>query len=293
LGITDFSWESDPQGITNGSTGLSFRPQDMAKLGYLYLHNGQWNGKQLVPVKWVRSSTTRHMETKGLMDAAEDDGYGYYWWIDSFDGYSAHGWGGQYVYVLPKLDMIVVFTGSLADPKFPAPHQLVETYLLPAVQSAGPLAANPQVDDQLTTEIKNIQNTEKPAMPLPDMARQISGKTYHFGAPGWPKEVTFNFSGDETYTNSILMANGETITVTGGLNNVFFMNMLGPEGKTILPWRGYWRDERTFIEEQNFDLSSDTQFFTVTYIFDGKKVLVTVDSSMDFPTLKGTGEIIE
>lgn len=293
LDITDFSWESDLQGITNGSTGLSLRPQDMAKLGYLYMHNGQWMGKQIVPAKWVRASTTRHMETKGLMDAAEDDGYGYYWWIDSFDGYSAHGWGGQYVYVLPKLDMIVVFTGSLPDPKFPAPHQLVETYLLPAVQSEQPLAANPQIYNQLITEINNIQNTEKPTMPLPEIAKQISGKTYHFGAPGWPKEVTFNFSGDETYTNSILMANGETITVTGGLNNVFFMNMLGPEGKTILPWRGYWRDEHTFIEEQNFDLTSDTQFYTVTYIFDGKKVLVTVDSSMDFPTLKGTGEIIE
>jgi CubicO group peptidase (beta-lactamase class C family) len=297
LGITDFSWESDPQGITNGSTGLSLRPQDMAKLGYLYLHNGQWNGKQLVPVKWVRSSTTRHMETKGLMDAAEDDGYGYYWWIDSFDGYSAHGWGGQYVYVLPKLDMIVVFTGSLADPKFPAPHQLLKTYLLPAVQSAEPLAANPQIDDQLTREIENIQNTEKPVMPLPDMARQISGKTYRLGGglpAGGPKEFTLTFTDGDTYTNSILMGNGETITVTGGLKNVFFMNKLGPQGETLMPFRGYWQDERTFIEEQNFDLSSDIQFFTVTYTFDSKKVSITVDFSLDnFPTIKGTGEIIE
>jgi len=58
--------------------------------------------------------------------------------------------------------------------------------------------------------------------------------------------------------------------------------------------RGYWRDEHTFIEEQNFDLSFDIQFFTVTYTFDSKKVSITVDSSMDlFPTLKGTGEMIE
>jgi CubicO group peptidase (beta-lactamase class C family) len=297
LGIMDFSWQSDPQGITNGSTGLNLRPQDMAKLGYLYLHNGQWKGKQIVPATWVQDSTTKHMETKGLMDTAEDDGYGYYWWIDSFGGYSAHGFGGQYVFVLPKLDMIVVFTGGLSDLNFPAPHQLVKTYLLPAVQSAQPLAANPQVDDQLTTEIKNIQNTEKPAMPLPEIARQISGKTYHLvgGPPGnQPKEITLNFSGSDTYTNSILWTNGETYTVTGGLKNVFFMNKLGPKAKTIMPFRGHWQDERTFIEELNFDLSSDIQFFTVTYIFDGKKVLVTVVPSMDnFPTFKFTGEIIE
>ena len=297
LGITDFSWESDPQGITNGSTGLNLRPQDMAKLGYLYLNKGRWDGKQVVPPKWVQNSTTSHMETKGLMNTAEDDGYGYYWWIDSFGGYSAHGWGGQYIYVLPKLDMIVVFTGSLSDPKFPAPHELVQTFLLPAAESLQPLVANPQMNDQLTTEIENIQNAEKPVMPLPELARQISGKTYRrVGVPpaGGPAEITFTFSGSDTYTNSILMANGETITVTGGLNNVFFMNMLGADGKTIMPFRGYWRDERTFVEEQNFDLSSDAQFFTVTYVFDGKKVLFTVDSSMGlFPTINGTLEIIE
>jgi hypothetical protein len=269
----------------------------MAKLGYLYLHNGQWKEKQILPAEWVQASTTRHIETKGLMNTAEDDGYGYYWWIDSFGGYSAHGWGGQYVYVLPELDMIVVFTGSLADPRFPAPYELLKTYLLPAVQSAQALAANPQMDDQLTAEIKNIQNTEKPAVPLPEIARQISGKTYRLAGDlpgGGPKEFTFTFSGGDTYTNSILMGNGETLTVTGGLKNLFFMNMLGPEGKTIMPFRGYWRDESTFIEEQNFDLSSDAQFFTVTYVFDGKKVLFTVDSSMGlFPTLKGTGEMME
>lgn len=297
LGITDYGWQSDPQGITTGNSGLILRPRDMAKLGYLYLHNGQWNGKQIVPAEWVQASTTKHMETKGLMNAAEDDGYGYYWWIDSFGGYSAHGFGGQYIFVLPQLDMVVVFTGGIADPDFPAPHQLVKTYLLPAVQSAQPLAANPHMDDQLTAEIKNIQSMEKPAMPLPEIAKQISGKTYRLiGIPpaGWPTEITFTFSGDDTYTTSTLTANGEILTVTGGLNNVFYMNKLGPEGKTTVPLRGYWQDERTFIEEQYFDLSSDIQFFTVTYIFDGKKVSVAVDSSMDnFPTLKGTGEIIE
>ena len=297
LGISDYGWQSDPQGITTGNSGLTLRSRDMAKLGYLYLHNGQWNGKQIVPARWVQASTTKHMETKGLMNAAEDDGYGYFWWIDSFGGYSAHGFGGQYIFVMPRLDMVVVFTGGLADPDFPAPHRLIKTYLLPGAQSAQPLVANPAMDDQLTTEIKNIQNTEKPAMPLPEIAKQISGKTYRLiGIPpaGWPTEITFTFSGDKTYTSSMLTANGEILTVTGGLKNVFYMNKLGPEGKTIMPFKGYWRDEHTFIEEQNFDLSSDIQFFTVTYVFDGKMVFVTVDSSMDyFPTLKGTGEMIE
>jgi hypothetical protein len=236
------------------------------------------------------------METKGLMDTAEDDGYGYYWWIDSFGGYSAHGWGGQYIFVLPELDMVAVFTGGLSDADFPAPHQLLKTYLLPAVQSAQPLAANSQMEDRLTTEIKEIQNVEKPAIPLPEIARQISGKTFHLAGvpPGRPQAFTLTFSGDNMYSNSILMGNGETLTVTGSLKNMFFMNKLGPEGKIVMPFRGSWRDEHTFIEEQNFDLSSDAQFFTVTYMFDGNKVLFTVESSMGtFPLIQGTGEIIE
>lgn len=297
LGITDYKWQSDPQGVTTGNSGLILYPRDMAKLGYLYLHEGQWQGKQIVPAKWVHESTTKHIETKGKMNSAEDDGYGYYWWIDSFGGYSAHGYGGQYIFVLPKLDMVVVFTGGLSDLNFPAPKQLVKTFLVPAAQSAQPLAANPQRDDELAKEITNIQNAEKPEMPLPEIAKQISGKTYRLvGIPpaGWPTEITLTFSGGDTYTTSSRTADGEMLTVTGGLKNVFHMNTLGPEGKTLMPFRGYWRDERTFVEEQNLDLSADIQFYTVIYVFEDNKVSVSVDSSMgNFPTLKGNGEMVQ
>jgi CubicO group peptidase (beta-lactamase class C family) len=85
------SWAADPQGVTLGSTGLTLRSPDMAKLGYLYLHHGRWNETQVVPEEWVSASTGKQIETKGLMNAAEDDGYGYLWWNDSWGGYSAHG----------------------------------------------------------------------------------------------------------------------------------------------------------------------------------------------------------
>jgi CubicO group peptidase (beta-lactamase class C family) len=296
LGITDFSWQSDPQGITTGHTGLSLRPRDMAKLGYLYLHNGQWNGTQIVPSEWVQASTTGQMETKGLMNAAEDDGYGYYWWVDSFGGYSAHGHGGQYIFVLPKLDVVVVFTGSLADPVFPTPHRLLQTYLLPAAQSAQPLADNPQAFNQLKAGVVSIQNPEKPVAPLPEIAKQISGKTYRItgaASAGWLEKITFTFPGEDTYTSEWVQPE-ETNTVTGGLNNVFYMNKLGPEEEILVPLRGYWQDDHTFIEEQNFGLSSEIQFFTVTYTFEGLKMSMQVETSMGyFSPVQATGEIIE
>jgi hypothetical protein len=87
---------------------------------------------------------------------------------------------------------------------------------------------------------------------------------------------------------------GETIRNLGGLNNVFYMNKHGEEGEIIAPLRGYWQDDHTFIEEQNFDLFSEIQFFKVTYTFEGKNVSMRVDSSMSyFPSLHATGEMIE
>ena len=113
------------------------------------------------------------------MNAAEDDGYGYLWWMDSWGGYSAHGFGGQYLFVFPALDMVAVFTGGLPDPIFPTPHQLVKSYLLPAVRSDEPLAANSPAVHALESQIQAIEQPDQPGAPLPDIARRISGKTFH------------------------------------------------------------------------------------------------------------------
>jgi CubicO group peptidase (beta-lactamase class C family) len=297
LGITDYSWQSDPQGVSLGNSGLSLRPQDMAKFGYLYLHYGHWGGEQIVPEKWMQESTTKHMETKGLMNTAEDDGYGYYWWIDSFGGFSAHGYGGQYIFVVPGLDMIVVFTGGFGDPDFPTPHRLLKTYLLPAAKSEQPLADNPQAFKQLMEEITKIQDPEKPLSQLPDIARQISGKPFRvIGEPVtiWPEQITLTFRDGDTYESIMVFGTGETIDLNGGLNNVFYMNELGSGGEIIHPLRGYWQDDHTFIEERNFDLYSDIQFTIVTYVFEDQEVNITLESRMgSLPILRATGEMID
>jgi hypothetical protein len=107
----------------------------------------------------------------------------------------------------------------------------------------------------------------------------------------WPREITFDFPGGDTYSNSILWPSGERQTITGGLNGDFYINHFG---SALMAWRGYWRDGHTFSEEQNFDLQADADIYTVSYTFDGNKVSITVDSGMGaFPTLKGGGAIAE
>src|SRR5215469_6718605 len=63
LGIGDVSWTYDPQGIPNGGWGLYLQPRDMAKIGYLYLQNGMWEGKQVLPPEWVHKVSNPTVET--------------------------------------------------------------------------------------------------------------------------------------------------------------------------------------------------------------------------------------
>ncbi len=299
LGITDVTWGADPQGINTGYTGLALSSRDMAKIGYLYLHRGRWNNTQVVPAQWVAASTTKHMETKGLMNAAEDDGYGYLWWIDSFGGYSAHGFGGQYIFVLPKLDMVVIFTGGLKNADFPAPHELVKTFILPAAQSDSALTPNPQAWGQLEAEIKKIEQPKERPVCLPEVARQISGKTFQITGntvEGFYERVSLTFTDTNTSQLEMNWPQEQTEVFRGNLNNVFYLNQVkDPQSgnDTIFALKGYWQDDRTFIEEFFPGLSTDLQTITHKYTFDGKKVTVEAISSLNLFAVQATGEMVD
>jgi CubicO group peptidase (beta-lactamase class C family) len=115
LDIQDYSWSTGAQGITNTGWGLSLRPLDMARFGYLYLHNGTRRGATVVPEEWVRESLTDHVA------ALEGSRYGYQWWVLPLDPdapedpariRTAWGYGGQFIFVVPTLDMVVVSTAG-------------------------------------------------------------------------------------------------------------------------------------------------------------------------------------
>jgi len=125
LGIKNPIWERDPSGIPIGGWGLHLVPRDMAKLGYLYLHGGEWEGKQVVPSLWVRESTRSHIHTDGNLQ------YGYQWWIDPSGSFFAGlGRFGQCIFVVPGLDLVAVFTAHIEtnDPEI----DLLRKYIIPA-----------------------------------------------------------------------------------------------------------------------------------------------------------------
>jgi CubicO group peptidase (beta-lactamase class C family) len=134
MGIEEFSWLADANGIHYGNSHMELRPIDMARFGYLYLNEGNWNGQQLIAREWIEKSTVKYVDTKGKMNSAEDDGYGYFWWMNGFGGYSAHGSGGQFIFVVPELELVAVFTGGFQLPEFPTNYELMKTQIVPAIE---------------------------------------------------------------------------------------------------------------------------------------------------------------
>lgn len=114
IGIDQVEWWRDAEDQTLGYCCLDTTSRDFARLGLLYLHEGSWDGEQVVPASWVEDS---------LEPVAGSEGqYGYQWWTYDIDGvpddaFLAEGIDGQFVYVIPSLDLVVVRNGTyVKDP---------------------------------------------------------------------------------------------------------------------------------------------------------------------------------
>jgi CubicO group peptidase (beta-lactamase class C family) len=135
LGISEIRWKTDLDGIPKGGWGMAMKPRDMAKLGYLYLNQGRWDGRQIIPAEWVAASTARYVQVPEPLEPW-DLYMGYLWWLHQDGPYAAHGTKGQFIYVIPDSDLVVVFTSNLPDSKFAQPQLLIRDYIIPAVTAA-------------------------------------------------------------------------------------------------------------------------------------------------------------
>jgi CubicO group peptidase (beta-lactamase class C family) len=176
LGITDVGWRHDPQGITIGGYGLFMRPRDMAKIGYLHLHAGEWDGQQLLPTTWV--DKIYHATVDMRLGTTPSFRYANGWWtIPDKHAYMAVGFLRQLIIVLPDVDMVAVVTGRKHYPFVPLIDQLTE-----AAKSESALPADADASARLAARVRDVA-TEKPSevSPASPLANTISGKTYRFG----------------------------------------------------------------------------------------------------------------
>jgi len=140
LGIRNYEWFNGDTLISIHTGGLDVCPRDMAKLGQLFLNDGKWNGRQIISKDWVRESIRAHKVLRSGF-FGDKKSYGYQWWQRTcqiknrnIDAFYAIGGGGQFIFVIPEFDMVVVSTAQNFDKgwsrKF---YSMVNNYVLPAV----------------------------------------------------------------------------------------------------------------------------------------------------------------
>jgi CubicO group peptidase (beta-lactamase class C family) len=261
LGIQNVIWPTDAQGFNHGWGDLRLHPHDTAKIGLLWLHHGQWNGRQVVPREWVDNSVKTQIKT------GRDDDYGYGWWITGQKGeFAAIGRGGQRIQVWPEIDAILVMTGGGVD------IDDIEPLIAPAlVDKIKPLPANPSGVARLEAALTAIAEppAPKPVPPLNATAKRISGKTFVFDPnPLEIEEVTLEFADPASAVFRINHSGGKLDSWPVGLDGVYRMS----EGYFGLPQglRGEWVDERTFALE--YDNIANNDHLLMRLSFEGDRV---------------------
>lgn len=268
LGITDFTWVEVEPGHSMGPAGLSLTPRDMAKLGYLYLQGGNWDGQQIIPADFAAAALAKQIATPW-----DGTPYGYLFWrFEPINMSFALGHSGQYILIFPDKDLLVVMTAGMTEdlrialngfPMFFATGGLkTADEALPADEAAYENLQN------VLTAIHESVATEVPA--LPEMATTISNVNYYLfntnlfhpasfaqrvqsemdrGQSSLVQTLKLNFE-DPSEAKLYLGSPAGTIwTIPVGLDGVYHVSE-GPLGKVGA--KGEWLDDdlfRVFVKQ--------------------------------------------
>lgn len=139
LGISNYINQTDDTKLTPYfGGGMLLTPRDLLKFGQLYLNKGRWKDKQIVSAAWVEESFMKHTQ---LQDVKDKNEYGYQWWHDTYlvngkyiKSIEARGAGGQFIFILPQLESVVVITaGNFRNGKGNQSRDILKEYILPAL----------------------------------------------------------------------------------------------------------------------------------------------------------------
>jgi CubicO group peptidase (beta-lactamase class C family) len=139
IGIDEYYWKTTVQGEADTEGGLYLTTYDLARVGYLFLRGGNWNGEQIVSEEWVATSTAPIVPDINSGNQRLDPGYGYQWWVPLHENgetkiFAANGYGGQFLMVAPDYDLIVVFDGwNIHGGRFKSTWRVLQDRVIPAV----------------------------------------------------------------------------------------------------------------------------------------------------------------
>ena len=303
LGIEDIIWRADPQGIPGGGNGLYLQPGDMAKFGYLYLRNGQWEGKQIVPASWIDAVRTADVDMNESW--ATRLRYGsQFWVIPPKDVYMAVGFHRQLIVVMPRHDIVVVATGSS---RFPTPggaqggrpfspgygFEALVGRVEAAVKSETALPPDPPAAAALAERLRDA--TQMKAAPVggsSELAKTISGRTWRFDAnPLTVTSLTLKFDGPQA-SFEYEVSDRQTAVTPGryggpiGFDGNYLIGGRLPSGPSAA--RGTWLADGTSLLIEVRTLGNDDAA-RVTHTFSGKTVELEFESAGGYPAMKLRG----
>lgn len=246
LGIDEWRWRRDPQGVSTGGNGLALKPRDMAKFGYLYLRHGEWEGKTLVPPAFVEKAAhaTIDMKLKFEPDLRYSN---FFWALPKRNVYMAVGYHCQVIMIFPALDMVAVTTARDFYP-----FGIVADMISGAVKSETALAPSPDGADQLASAVREV-STEKPSEVgvAPEIAAAISGKLYTFRGNGLGlKSLSLTLAGSEPRVDLEFYerdprAPARKVGGPIGLDGRYQKGDMTPAGVSAA--KGSWSDDHTFL----------------------------------------------
>ena len=277
LGIAHPTWETSPQGIDVGGSGLSLTTADIARFGQLYLQKGVWQGAQLVPRAWIEAATARQVPNGPSQNPDWVQGYGYQFWRCRHGAYRGDGAFGQFCVVLPAQATVVAITAGLSSMQ--RVLDLVWEHLLPALGPA-PLAGDPAAGEALGARLAALRLPPPPGAAESPLAARVSGRWF---------AVDQNADGIEALRFEF-GAHGCRLTVrnAGGEQPVPCAHGAWAAGRAAIeraePWAlaaaGAWADERTYVAQLWW---AETPFGrTLTCRFEGDRVRVEQQGHVAF-----------
>ena len=261
---------------------LTLLPRDMAKIGYLYLHHGEWDGQRLLPPGWadVLSHTTVDMHASFDPNLRYSN---FFWVFPEKHAYMAAGLHGQLIVVFPDLDVVAVTTAH----KFIRFGDLIDS-ISAAIRSESALPPNPNAAELLANAIKDVA-IEKPTAvgATPEIASAISGKTYKFpdNALGL-RSLTLFLTDPRPHFEIEMYSICRLVYMPIGLDGLYRKSspaLRGPNPGHIPAAKGTWLNGQTFkIDQQNLGFGEARELFLS---FSGEKL------NFRYPDEQGRREI--
>ncbi len=237
IGIKPYFWQKHRNGNFIGGSGLYLTAGDMARFGLLYARDGKWIDKQIIPVRWVKESTSLQADSPDGLGGK--NGYGYQWWMNSTEGFSARGFGGQYILVVPEKDLVIVTTGGLFRYDYFSPDTILGKGVLESI-------GKPDSNGQAMADVAKLLNM--PPSPVPTTVnpdKSFFGKRYLFSDGS---ALTLNDQSAENILNVVWEVGGEKLRLNIPLDGTYIAANLGkfgnlPENRAF--FSGSWKNNQT------------------------------------------------